>query len=119
MRLTRGNESIRCETVCSKIVYSVRIGPPQPFNSLIHQGLPTRGNPFFFRFGRIWAQNFTQPLRKLQIIFTRNVRIESHGQRRITVTNALHPDLKRHSKAIHDRNVSVPEGVQATAINPK
>src|SRR5438034_9677095 len=30
MRLTRGNESIRCETVCSKIVYSVRIGPPQP-----------------------------------------------------------------------------------------
>ena len=37
MRLTRGNESIRCETVCSKIVYSVRIGPPQPsFFSLNH-----------------------------------------------------------------------------------
>jgi hypothetical protein len=42
---------------------SVQICPPQPFNSLIHKGLPTRGNPFFFRFGRIWAQNFTQLLR--------------------------------------------------------
>jgi hypothetical protein len=34
MRLTRGNESIRCETVCSKIVYSVRIGPLQPNRSV-------------------------------------------------------------------------------------
>ena len=28
--LRQPNESIRCGTVCSKIVYSVRIGPPQP-----------------------------------------------------------------------------------------
>src|SRR6267154_5779021 len=29
-RLTRRNGSVRCGTVSSKIVYSVRIGPPQP-----------------------------------------------------------------------------------------
>jgi len=31
LRLARRNGSVRCGRVCSKIVYSVRIGPPQPF----------------------------------------------------------------------------------------
>ena len=42
-----------------------------------------------FVFGRIWAQNSTQLLRKLQIILARNVRVRSQRQRRITVPYTL------------------------------
>jgi hypothetical protein len=54
----------------------VHCSPPQPFNLLMHKGLSTRGNPFFFRFGRIWAQNSSQLLRKPHIIFTNDMSID-------------------------------------------
>jgi len=75
----------------------------------MHKGLSTRGNPFFFRFGRIWAQNPTQPHRKLPIVFTLNVRVGSERQRRVTVPNALHANLQRHTKPVHKRDVRVTE----------
>src|SRR6266404_5765401 len=34
LRLARRNGSVRCGRVCSKIVYSVRIGPTQPTSKL-------------------------------------------------------------------------------------
>jgi hypothetical protein len=43
-KLTRCSEPIRCGTVCSKIVYSVRIGPLQP-NSLQFQRVPEPPQP--------------------------------------------------------------------------
>jgi hypothetical protein len=42
--LRQPNESIRCGTVCLRIVYSVRIGPPQP-NFLSFQELPRTPQP--------------------------------------------------------------------------
>jgi hypothetical protein len=35
LRLTQRNGSVRYETECSEIVYSVRIGPSQPKNSFL------------------------------------------------------------------------------------
>ena len=75
----------------------------------MHKGLLIRGNPFSFRFGRIWAQNLTQLLRKLPIILTRNVRVGSQRQRWVTVPYALHPNLQRHTKPVHKHDVRVAE----------
>jgi len=63
------------------VAFSGRCGPPQPFNSSIHKGLPTRGNPFFFGFGRTWAQNRSQSFRKSHIIFTNYVGVNIKCQR--------------------------------------
>jgi len=52
-RLTRRNGLVRCGTVGSIIVYSVRIGPPQP-NLLIRKGLLGATNRPFFCLGKVW-----------------------------------------------------------------
>jgi len=57
----------------------------------MHKGLSTRCNPFFFRFGRSWAQNFAQPPRELPIVFTLSVRVGSERQR-----GSLHLCDNRH-----------------------
>ena len=40
-----------------ELAYSERCGPPQPFISLVNQGLPLHGDPFFLRLGQVWARN--------------------------------------------------------------
>src|SRR5882762_7490778 len=47
LRLARRNGSVRCGRVCSKIVYSVRIGPLQP-TFLLFQQLPQTLQPSEF-----------------------------------------------------------------------
>ncbi len=47
LRLARRNGSVRCGRVCSKIVYSVRIGPLQP-KFLLFQQLPQTLQPSEF-----------------------------------------------------------------------
>jgi hypothetical protein len=75
----------------------------------MHKGLSSRGNSFLFRFGRIWAQNPSQLLRKLPIVFTLNVRVGSKRLRRLAVPDALHPNLQWHTKPVHKRDVRVTE----------
>jgi hypothetical protein len=74
-------------------------------------GYPPRVTSSSFNLGALGRKNPTQLLREFQIVFTRNMRIGSERHRRITVTYALHPDLKRNTQAIHDQNISVTEGV--------
>jgi hypothetical protein len=47
LRLMRRNGSVRCGMGCSRIVYSVRIGPPQP-KFLLCQSLPQTLQPSEF-----------------------------------------------------------------------
>ncbi len=42
-KTTRGNESIDCGTVGTVIVYSVRIGPPQPIDEFSEGSQEERG----------------------------------------------------------------------------
>jgi hypothetical protein len=48
------------------VAFSVRCGPPQPFKSLIHKGLPTRGRPFVLHFG-CWTIGHTVAAAKVLI----------------------------------------------------
>jgi hypothetical protein len=72
---------------------SVQICPPQPFNSLIHKGLPTRVTPSSLDLGAIGRRISPNCSATRSIIFAREVRIGSQRQRWITMPYAPHLDL--------------------------
>jgi hypothetical protein len=93
-RRSRSGPDLTGETILKRQKQGGSFGalqPAEPFNSFMHKGLSTRGNPFFFRFGRSWGQNFAQPPRELPIVFTLNVRVGSECQRRVSASMRQSP----------------------------
>ena len=77
----------------------------------MHKGLPARGDPFFFRFGRIWAQNSVQLRRKPHIIVTHRMCICIQRERYVAVPQSLLAHFERRSQLIHERAVGVTKGM--------
>jgi len=83
----------------------------------MHKGLSTRGNPFFFGFGRIWAQNHTQLPRKSHIVLTHNMRVDAQCESHVAMPKTCLANLQRNSQAVHERAIGVPERVQPAKLD--
>jgi hypothetical protein len=83
------------------------------------QGLPTRGNPFFFPLGCIWVQNPVQLRRKPHIIVTHRMCIRTQRERYVAVPQSILAHFKRRSQLIHERAVGMAKRMQPIALDPQ